>query len=105
MANLRIWTSNGDLASELRHSKLPGVKVLLGMRDTAAPTALTDLLITYGSDVAIGVVSSWLYDLLKKHSAGKTKIQGRDAPTNEIELRGVIRQVLQDAEDEDAGQD
>jgi hypothetical protein len=105
MADIRIWTSFGDLASELRNSKPGGVKVLLGTRDTVTPTALTDLLIQYGSGIAGGVVSSWLYDLLKNHSSGKTKIQGRDAPTNEIELRVVIRDVVQQAEDEDSRQD
>jgi hypothetical protein len=89
----------------LRNSKPGGVKVLLGTRDTAAPTVLNDLLIQYGSGIAGGVVSSWLYDLLKKHSSGKTKIQGRDAPANEIELRVVIREVVQQAEDEDSSQD
>jgi hypothetical protein len=88
-----------------RAAQTGGGKVLLGTRDTAARTALTELLIQYGSGVGGGVVSSWLYDLLKKHAFGKTKTQGRDAPTNEIELRVVIREVVHQAEDEDSSCD
>ena len=72
-----------------------------GVRASVFHTRAVDLepiarfIISFSSDVAVGLFSAWLYDRMKGRSSEKTRIEGRDIPSDPQQITIVINNILQ----------
>ena len=90
-----VETLDGDIAKALLSAKIEGVTQHEMFFRAIDPEAAITFVISASSDVAIGLFSAWLYDLIKKRGSDKTKIQGQQVPENVTQIITVIQVIIQ----------
>lgn len=106
---LRITETNGvDVYDLLESEKVPyGTTKEFGedatlrydgtlVANTPETDAIIHLILEVGSSVAIGVVSSWLYDKLKNDEEVTLQIEGQDVDIKEDEIKTHLEEVYEE---------
>lgn len=104
MAEILISTSSRELRDEILNAKFDGTEQYEPLRKCIEIEKLFHVVIEHLDSLGTGLLGAWLYDAIKKHRPNKTKIQGRDAPESEVEIRRAIEEIVQAAKDDDPGE-
>lgn len=92
---IMLSTSDGDLVRELLAGVPDGAKASMCYTRAVEVEPIARFVISFASDVAIGVFSAWLYDRMKNRGTEKTTIEGRDVPRDVQQIMVVINNTLQ----------
>lgn len=92
---IMLLTSERKLVRELLAGTPDGVKASMFYTRAIEVEEVARFVISFASDVAVGVFSSWLYDRIKNNSPEKTTIEGSDVPCDMQQITIVINNALQ----------
>jgi hypothetical protein len=90
-----ISTSDKEIFSALVSGVPEGVKASVLQTRAAEIESIVRVVISFASDVAVGVFSAWLYDRMKDRGSEKTTIEGRDVPRDIQQITIIINNTLQ----------
>jgi hypothetical protein len=92
---IMLLTSERELVRELLAGTPEGVKASMFHTRAIEFEELARFVISFASDVAVGVFSAWLYDRIKKGGPEKTTIDGKEVPRDIQQITIVINNTLQ----------
>ena len=92
---IMLLTSDSELVRELLAGAPVGVKASMLHTRAVEVESVARFVISFVSDVAVGVFSAWLYDRMKNRGSEKTIIEGRDVPRDVQQITVVINNTLQ----------
>jgi hypothetical protein len=92
---IMLLTSDGELVRELLAGVPGGVKASMFHTRAVEFESIARFVISFASDVSVGVFSAWLYDRMKDRGSEKTSIEGREVPSDVQQITIVINNTLQ----------
>lgn len=92
---IMLSTSDGELVRAMLAGVPDGVKASMFHTRAVEVESVARFVISFASDVAVGVFSAWLYDRMKNRGSEKTTIEGRDIPRDVQQITVVINNTLQ----------
>lgn len=92
---IMLITSDKELFGSLVSGAPDGVKISVFHTRAVEVEEVARFIISFASDVAVGVFSAWLYDRMKGSGSEKTTIEGRDVPRDAQQINIVINNTLQ----------
>lgn len=92
---IMLSTSDRELFKALISGVPEGIEASVFYTRAAEIESVARVVISFASDIAVGVFSAWLYDRMKDRGSEKTTIEGRDVPRNVQQITIVINNTLQ----------
>ena len=92
---IMLLTSDEELFRALVSDAPDGVKASIVHTRAVEFESVARFVISFSSDVAVGIFSAWLYDRMKGRSPENTSIEGREIPSDTKQITIVINNVLQ----------
>lgn len=92
---IMLSSSDRNLVRELMSGTPEGVKASMFYTRAIEVEEVARFVISFASDIAVGVFSAWLYDRIKKGGSEKTSIEGSDVPRDIQQITIVINNTLQ----------
>lgn len=92
---IMLTTADKELFRALMSSAPDGVRASVFHTRAVDVETIGRIIISFSSDVAVGIFSAWLYDRMKGRSPEQTSIEGCDVPSDPQQITIVINNVLQ----------
>ena len=92
---IMFTTADKELSRALMSNIPEGVRASVLHTRAVDFEPIARFIISFSSDVAVGLFSAWLYDRMKGRSPEKTRIEGSDIPSDPQQITIIINNVLQ----------